>query len=693
VGWPVSGPVINGTVTRYQISLCHPLNDTFLAGCSMSSVCSISGNSSVSYGDALVNSSDFAVADNIGSGFSLFLLTKTPCGDKTYRSTIIFACGPHLGAPELTLTQKCQVNFYWRTSAACSVKPKTPEVPCYVIDSEGNKRDLSPLILDKGGYFVNSPKPSEDFIINVCSVISSDKKTEHCPKNSSTCRIVGNEYVSFGTLDSELLYNEEGLTLTYKTDADVLPSGCPLKPKTTVLFKCPSRGFSQPPKLISDSNCQYEVVWETEYACPENLLKGNFKTCQFTAESHGVEINLSSLKNRLYSVKSNDLTFQLSICGGLGQTKCGGKDWHSTSVCMSRNDNSSIIVGTTIGSELKYADGEIILTYVKGEQCTNGGEHSTIISFICDHNATNNGEGEIQHISSYNCTHTFEWPTKLACLKRPLDTPCSVTFSKKTVNLQKLLLMDGDPWEALYKSDTNENKDEYFINVCGQVSKLGNLSGCGEGSSVCVLHSTGEYVNLGNFTSPPIYDTISNSVRLLYTGGSPCNASEKHWESSIDFICRPGHIRSKPILVKIDTVKCRYEFEWYTAEACPEGVIEGADCKVYDNDLGINYDLSSLKSKSYVIDSGQYTFIVGVCQAVEDSPCSSENVGVCQVDKISKKSWKTGEPTSHLAYLDGVINLTYMFGDPYNDQNKTARMTIIIFICDYAAGVSNSNMY
>ncbi|GFQ64134.1 hypothetical protein TNCT_577571 [Trichonephila clavata] len=697
-GWMVAGPKVNGSTTHYKISVCSPLNYSTTSSegeCVNSSVCQFSGNETMSFGDALNDPKNYAVASFNGNGFTMFVHTKISCGTKTIqRATIKFDCGPNLGVPELVLLSECQVNFHWKTSAACRVKPKSHQVPCYAIDTDGEKRDLSHLIKSSGGYFVNTRNPAVDFVINVCSDIQPDDNTKNCPANSSACRIIGSENLSFGVPQEGLKYTSEGLVLTYKTHG--IPAGCSLEPKTTLLFKCPDRGHSQPPKVISNSNCQYEIEWETEYACPESSLKGNIRSCQFTTETHGVEIDLSPLRqNSAYMVPSNSsntTTFALSVCGGLENFNCGQQTrWKSLSVCMI-DSGAMQVVGTMVGSRLIYADDEVILSYPKGSFCESSIEHSTVINFICDPNAKKNGTGEPKHVSSDHCVHNFEWPTKYACLKHPLDTPCSVTYNKKKISLQKLLLFEGEAWEAIDRRNNpnTNNNAEYYINVCGQISNLGNLSNCGEGSSACVLRNDGTYLNLGNFTSPPIYDIDSNSVRLEYTGGSPCG-NEKQWKSVIEFICRPGHINSEPVLTRIDDADCRYEFEWQTAEACPEGMIEGIDCKVYDSNLGINYDLNPLRSKTYEVDTGLYKFYMGVCEAAQDTPCSkksnsSGNVGVCQVDQSNQNSWKTGEPSSNISYMDGVVNLTYLSGDPYNDANKTARMTIIIFICDFKAG-------
>ncbi|XP_035231797.1 cation-independent mannose-6-phosphate receptor-like [Stegodyphus dumicola] len=685
-GWPVSGPKINGTSTYYEISICHPLNYTQFSlsqGCPKSSICQISGEKAVSFGKAIESPSDYRISDNGDTGFSLYVRTSELCGSSgVYQATINFACGPNLGAPELILWSNCQVKFFWRTSAACINKPRTHQVPCYVIDNEGNKQDLSQLILRKGGYSVtNFFSEAFHFMINICSEIFGD---EGCGSNSSACRVNWNERLSFGKPHGRLQYTQEGLILSYLTDEiySKPPKGCSLKPKTTIIFKCRQRNESLFPVLRRPtSNCQYEIIWSTEYACPENVLKGSVETCQFTAESNGVEIDLSPLIKwpafNIPSISGNS-TFALSVCVGLQNFTCSGKNWNSTSVCANGTTNSSVIIGTTEGSHLIYADNIVILTYPGRESCDNDTDESSRVKFLCDFDASNNGNGVPYHISSDPCFHTFEWKTKHACVKPSLDAillkwtkHCSVHFKNKTIDLKKLFLekWDGKMWEAIDGRNINHKDNaKYYLNVCGQVAYISHLSSCGQGSSACVLDSNGKYLNLGNFTSPPIYDIISDSVRLTYTGGSPCKDG-KQWISTINFFCRFGDLDSRPVLVHIDESECQYKFEWHTARACPEGFVEGANCKIHDDNRGINYDLSPLKHKVYKVDTESHKFFIRICEPQH---------GIFHEDKINSSSWIIS--FSGLYYNRGTINSFHRFSYPLQGGAK------IFYICDFNAG-------
>ena len=71
------------------------------------------------------------------------------------------------------------------------------------------------------------------------------------------------------------------------------------------------------PLLISDLDCQYQIEWRTEYACPEKKLQQQ-NSCILTMENHEVEVDLSPLKrsrNRMYILRilSREKPNKLSI--------------------------------------------------------------------------------------------------------------------------------------------------------------------------------------------------------------------------------------------------------------------------------------------------------------------------------------------------------------------------------------------
>lgn len=57
---------------------------------------------------------------------------------------------------------------------------------------------------------------------------------------------------------------------------------------------------------------------------------------------------------------------------------------------------------------------------------------------------------------------------------------------------------------------------------------------------------------------------------------------------------------------------------------------------------------------------------------------------VCFSDK---KAWNLGLSNAKLSYYDGMIQLNYKDGTPYNNEKHTPRATLITFLCDRDAGV------
>lgn len=65
--------------------------------------------------------------------------------------------------------------------------------------------------------------------------------------------------------------------------------------------------------------------------------------------------------------------------------------------------------------------------------------------------------------------------------------------------------------------------------------------------------------------------------------------------------------------------------------------------------------------------------------------------GNVQIEKllISRQSYNTGQASSKLHYYDGMINLTYAGGDPYNSIPPQNRTSQIAFLCDRDAGAGH----
>lgn len=72
--------------------------------------------------------------------------------------------------------------------------------------------------------------------------------------------------------------------------------------------------------------------------------------------------------------------------------------------------------------------------------------------------------------------------------------------------------------------------------------------------------------------------------------------------------------------------------------------------------------------------------------------CSASGLGIFSerhlfVYSSDKKSWNLGLSNAKLSYYDGMIQLNYRDGTPYNNEKHTPRATLITFLCDRDAGI------
>lgn len=497
------------------------------------------------------------------------------------------------------------------------------------------------------------------------------------------------------------------LTLTYTSDSIPPNSGCTQKPTTTIVFICPKRGGSRDPHIVEDFDCRYSIEWETEYACSEDILTND--TCVLTKEEADIDVDLRPLTkpagaDHPYSVLFTDsrnttYKFFLNVCGELG-IQCPDES-HKFRVPACQTKPSEEGFGRRLGSTdhtvLRYADGELTLTYKGGDVCNHSNfQREMVIRFICNLSADNEGTGHPEFDSERNCSYFFNWETKYACMDHPLDRACRVNVDGKRFDLSGLV-KNTDNWLALHENNDQYGTGFYFINVCHDVLSDGPASGCEAGSAICYKENA-NYRNLGRYEQNPVYNKETNSIQITYTNGDSCG-NNKQISSTISFYCKPGDLEGGPSLIHVSDDRCNYIFQWHTAAACILGHYKGTNCKVYDSDAGFNFDLSPLTKQPgeepYKVQTSQDTthdYLLNVCGPVTVTMCNNltiPNPGVCQIPKGGGPgtAYVGGQWTGELLYFDGMINLTYSGGSPYNDVASTPRKTEITFLCDADAGV------
>uniref|UniRef100_A0A8C5VW34 Cation-independent mannose-6-phosphate receptor n=1 Tax=Microcebus murinus TaxID=30608 RepID=A0A8C5VW34_MICMU len=575
------------------------------------------------------------------------------------QSSITFLCGKSLGTPEFVTATECVHYFEWRTTAACKkdIFKANKEVPCYAFDEELRKHDLNPLIKLSGGYLVDDSDPDTSLYINVCRDIDSlrdpGSQLRACPAGTAACLVRGDEAFDVGQPKEGLkLVGKDRLVLSYvKEEAEKLDFCDGHSPAVTITFVCPSeRREGTIPKLTAKSNCRYEIEWVTEYACHRDYLES--KTCSLSSGQQDVAVDLRPLaqgKGLFYHSDGKEYTFYLNVCGGTETQICNKKD---TAVCqIKKTDSTQVkVAGRYQTQTLRYSDGDLTLLYFGGDECSSGFQRMSVINFECNKSADDDGRGSPVFTGEVDCTYFFTWDTKYACVKEKEDLLCGATDGQKRYDVSALA-RHSEPeqnWEAVDGSQAETEKKHFFINICHRVLRGGKAQGCPEDAAVCAVDKSGSK-NLGKFISSPT--TEKGNIQLSYSDGDDCGDGKKI-RTNITLVCKPG----KNLKVFPCQRVCQLLFE----------TVGGA----------------------YKVETRKYDFYINVCGPVSAGSCQPGS-GACQVARSDKKTWNLGQSNAKLSYYDGMIQLNYRDGTPYNNERHTPRSTLITFLCDRDAGVGS----
>lgn len=677
---------------RYTLKLCDSSPSTSCGPDTAMCLTNLTTNKEQSVGDLSLQKLSDTVLD--------FNSTQTcPGSNNKIQTSISFQCGKTMGTPEFVTVSQCVHYFEWKTYAACKKDKFKPhkEVPCYVFDSDGKKHDLSPLIKLKDGYLVDDGDDSIDFYINICRSLNLPDKS--CTEGSAACLITHDNSYNMGFPTQQLeLMTDDSLSLQYSLSDDSTPPAIcgSSKPAVNITFICPSsRHLGSTPTMIAKSECHYDVEWVTEYACHRDYLESH--TCKLTSEQHDISIDLTPLtlasSDHPYYTQSapsgtpNSYIYYLNICGRVPTQECGEGPFISS--CQVKNgEDRKIVAGKYQNQTLRYSDGDLTLIYPNGLKCSSGFERMTIINFQCNKTASNGGRGNPEFAGETDCTYYFNWDTAFACVKEKEDLLCRVTDDNKRYDLSPLTRYPesegSENWEVV-DDKSSKSDSRYYLNVCHKVVPTGRAAGCPVDAAMCAVDKNNRTVSLGSFLSSPQKTKIGNDIRLVYTDGGFCTKNKTRIKTMLTLKCKPGDLDSAPVLLGVTSDKCVYELEWYTAAACVLSKTQGDNCKVEDPQAGFSFDLSPLSKPRggfYNLTKGIYQYYINVCGPVTVSSCP-EKAGACQVEK---NFWSLGEQNSRLSYYDGLIQLNYSNGTPYNNEEHTPRSTLISFLCDPKIG-------
>lgn len=651
------------------------------------------------------------------------------CDDKlNYTIDIRYICGNNLGYPTYpptSITNACKTILHWETAAACKGAAATSkadlstfginESPCYTVDKVGgNRYDLSPLIRLNGSYKVWSAENGTEFFINVCS-----DATDRCRPGSSACfrnslgqmeSIGSYKWSSIEFRKASEAAKHDYVQLTYKAKNALCnsPISTTLNESTTnIRFICPRQTTSlhRYPVLVSSLDCRYEIEWVTDYACPQEELSFPENNCLID------DTDLSPLQRSAQPYEFKDVkrldgstvNISLNVCGGaLPADKCK----LGSAVCV-MNATSRTSFARKKATFVK-ADNRLSLNYVSGGascQSKDGFKmERVVVEFECDPTATTtNATSQPELIEVQECSYLLKWRTALVCpLIMPSLLNCTYVNEQAgfQVDLSSLMRPDGFYEVQRFGHDPRlkyliANSSRILLNVCSKLplqqtaTTASNFSKECAGAAACLLDAgKKEATSLGHFREPIQYDQALGVLTLRYTGGSQDPVTKKPLSTVINFHCAPWSKNNEPYLIDYDQATGQYTVEYNTPAACRLFTARGTDCQVTDPATGFQYDLRPLASRSfYSIKTDRYDFELNVCQPVVGGSCAGDtDHAICQKEHSGGgRAFSLGRATTALSYWNTMLNMTFIGGTPYNDEQRTPRRSHISFICDEKA--------
>ncbi|KJE92774.1 hypothetical protein, variant 2 [Capsaspora owczarzaki ATCC 30864] len=230
---------------------------------------------------------------------------------------------------------------------------------------------------------------------------------------------------------------------------------------------------------------------------------------------------------------------------------------------------------------------------------------------------------------------------------------------------------------------------EFSLNVCGPLVADGSTCGADQGGCQKQVGGGTSTWNLGAASSSLALadggsaDGATDTINLIYTGGTPCHSNAYNRSTLIMFTCKPGSLGQPKFITETD--ECRYIFQWETSLACvDEDDIGLGNCRVKDTSSNVIYDLSSLTKSTggYQFQDDDYTYLINVCAPIGGTPgtCVDSRTGACQTAKSDGRSFRLGAATDVLEYAGGILRLRYTTGDACHN-NQFNRSLLITFSC------------
>ena len=439
--------------------------------------------------------------------------------------------------------------------------------------------------------------------------------------------------------------------------------------------------------------CLVIISWKTFYACGTEAIQNSGCTL---ATKDGLTFDLSGLSVNLTQVNGTsngrNYTYAVQLCSGSRiNTQCGVLDEDEIRV-VQFDHGACRSLGKGKG-KIRYADGDLTLTYEMGDSCHSNFHRTSIINFVCPETVDKpSSSNQLRFLNEDNCLYEFEWITPLACgMKMSGAANCQFELAGKKYNFAPLVGESDKNWVTL---DENEDTACFMINPCGELFltedshspaeycnyRVAPQSGCA-GCSACQIQTKGGAKCIGKFNLQDSSSLSSVDGNVLTVQGSASDEEDSP-VAVVHYVCKTGDFNTPPVFVDITNERF-YEFHWATVAACPLGIHTGEKCTVTHESSGYVFNISSLSSSEFAFTSsdGQYDYTVSLCGSLKDGCGDNSNSAACQVFNEHMKSM--GGANSTLTYSDGTLFLQYHNGEACSSGSK--RNTTVLLECDSRA--------
>ncbi|XP_058803563.1 cation-independent mannose-6-phosphate receptor [Phymastichus coffea] len=399
--------------------------------------------------------------------------------------------------------------------------------------------------------------------------------------------------------------------------------------------------------------------------------------CIVTQEDFPDHFDFTKLTNNTIDYKiehEKDDFLTLQLCKPL-KNSCNSLRGYA--VCYSKN-GKEYAIGKEPPQVNSVKFGETIFRYT-GDQCDNNNNYTVNIKMICDF-SDKKSDDILWFPTEYNqCDFNLEWRTNHACAKRSLSN-CTVDYKSQHYDLRSLINYANN-----YEVKINETYT-VVLNVCHSI--LYRPNSCKSDTAAClVINGTEIPRNLGTLAGNLKYDEENKTLSLTYKDGGVCNTQSDnyHIQTTITFICNQNAIGTLPIYVG-GMENCHYKFNWITAAACSEQVLEKKSleeshqsiCSVKNPVTNFLYNFTSLMNKAFSVHSFGITEIYefSICGPVINTSCTN-GTGTCKI----RNNMSGGMGNSNLLWKETGPYLNYTNGSPCGNGIKKM-YTIIEFYCN-----------